>query len=230
MKRRLQFAMRNWSRGPFRGALPSVRPNRQSPGFDRIKSFSAVSASCGFVLLTTMLLLTAAGAKAVSIPGLIPLPGAVSYEYFGFNFAENIATSTTVGTLTYTGGPGCGGICTATTQLGTDPSASLNVNEVVFDNTAGGGVTAELGYYVEYMNPNQKTYSINLIAPDSLSITDGLSNAFAYLAIGPADGSPGTLNHFAATLCRRRIACVLAVRTFLSGASRPHRLPPTRCK
>jgi hypothetical protein len=39
MKRQLQLALRNLSRHPFRGAVSSVGPNRQSPGFDRIKSF-----------------------------------------------------------------------------------------------------------------------------------------------------------------------------------------------
>ena len=123
------------------------------------------------------------------------LPGAVSYEYFGFNFAENIATSTTVGTLTYSGGPGCGGTCIATTQLGSDPSVSLNVNEVVYENTGGGGAISELGYYVEYMN-TPGTYTVKIETPESLSIADGASGAFAFLAFGPADGEAGTFNPF----------------------------------
>jgi len=192
MKTQLQSAFRSWSRRPFRGAGPSVRPNRQSRGFDRIKTFSAISSSFGFVLLATMLLLNATGARA----GFIVLPGAVSYEYFGLNFAENIVTSSTVGTLTYTGGPGCGGICVATTQLGSDPSVSLNVNEVVFDNTSGGVAQSSLGYYVEYVNPTPGNYTVDLHAPESLSITDGKSNGSAYLAFGPAGGSAGTFGDF----------------------------------
>ena len=76
---------------------------------------------------------------------IVTLPNAVSYWYFGLNFANNIQTSTTVGTLDYNGQPGCGGTCTATTQLGTSPSDSATVNEVVYRNTSGGGVIAQLG-------------------------------------------------------------------------------------
>src|SRR5215216_4516881 len=77
----------------------------------------------------------------------VVLPDAVSYEYFGLNFAQNIVTSNAVGTLNYTGGPGCGGTCTATTQLGASPSVSATVNEVSFFSTGGGGVIVSLGYY-----------------------------------------------------------------------------------
>jgi hypothetical protein len=132
-----------------------------------------------------------------SLPtGVSFLADAVSYEYFGFNFVSNSVTSSTVGTLFYTGDPGCGGTCVATTQLGSDPSVSLNVNEVVYENTAGGGATSELGYYVEYQNPTPGTYAVTLHAPESLSIADGASNAFAYLAFGMADGAPATFNPF----------------------------------
>ena len=54
----------------------------------------------------------------------VVLPNALSYEYFGLNFANNILTSNTVGTLDYSGQSGCGGICSATTQLGASPSVS----------------------------------------------------------------------------------------------------------
>jgi hypothetical protein len=174
-----------------------MTPFRSAKGLvDRIKSFSPVSTPCSFVVLAAMVLLAAVGAKAVSISGLNPLPGAVSYESIGFNFVEYSLTSSTVGTLTYAGGLGCGGICTANTQLGPDPSASLNVNAVVFDNTCCGGATAELGYYVE-LAATPGLHTVNVDAPESISITDALSNAFAYLAFGPADGAPGTLNDFA---------------------------------
>src|SRR4029077_11870352 len=45
-----------------------------------------------------------------SASGVTVLPNAVSYEYFGLNFAINIATSSSVGTLNYTGDPGCGAL------------------------------------------------------------------------------------------------------------------------
>jgi len=118
------------------------------------------------------------------------LPDAVSYEYFGFNFANNIATSNSVGTLDYTGGPGCGGACTATTALG---SVSLNANEVVYQNTSGGFAQAELTYYVQYDNA-PGNYAVNLHANDALSVDSG-SRAQAYLAFGPAvppSSPPGT--------------------------------------
>jgi hypothetical protein len=124
-----------------------------------------------------------AGASGVTV-----LPNAVSYEYFGLNFAINIATSSSVGTLNYTGDPGCGGTCTATTSLGSDPSVSLNVNEVTFQNTSGGFAEAELGYYVEYVN-TPGTYTVVLHSGDTLSVP--FSPAFpsagqAYLGFGPA--------------------------------------------
>ena len=56
-------------------------------------------------------------AEAVTVsPGDI-LPGAVSEEYFGLNFAINIETSNTVGTLNYGGKPGCGGMREARCEL-----------------------------------------------------------------------------------------------------------------
>jgi len=121
------------------------------------------------------------------------LPDAVSYEYFGFNFAENIVTSNSVGTLDYTGGPGCGGTCTATTVLGSVSSVSLNANEVVYQNTSGGFAEAELTYYVQYNNA-PGNYAVNLNANDALSVDSG-SRAQAYLAFGPAvppSSPPGT--------------------------------------
>jgi hypothetical protein len=101
-------------------------------------------------------------ASAYAVP-VVVLPNAISFEYFGLNFANNIQTSNTVGTLNYTGQPGCNpaGTCSATTQLGASPSVSATVNEVVFQATSGGGVIARLGYYVEYLNA-AGTYSVNL--------------------------------------------------------------------
>ena len=134
------------------------------------------------------------------------LPDAVSYEYFGLNFAVNIQTSTGVGTLDYTGQPGCGGICTATTQLGSDPSVSATVNEVVYQNTSGGGVLASLGYYVEYLNA-AGTYTVNLNAVDSLSAPDG-ARISAYLGIGLAGSNTTSLNNFSGTKTLEEADCV----------------------
>ena len=122
------------------------------------------------------------------------LPNALSYEYFGLNFASNIQTSDTVGTLDYTGQPGCGGICTATTQLGSSPSVSATVNEVVYQFTGGGVVQASLAYYVEYLNA-PGTYTINLHAIGSLSAPDGASES-AHLIFGPAGPSTTSFNNF----------------------------------
>src|SRR5437899_11778228 len=72
-----------------------------------------------FALLISSALLMGASALPASAT---PLPNAVSYEYFGLNYANNIVTSNTVGTLDYTGLTGCGGTCSATTQLGSSPS------------------------------------------------------------------------------------------------------------
>lgn len=128
---------------------------------------------------------------------LVVVPNAISYETFGLNFAENIQSSTAVGTLDYTGFPGCGGSCIATTQLGTDPFVSLTVNEVVFEFTGGGGAESELGYYVEYVNPTPGTYTVTLHTAESLSLPDGISHASAYLAIGQSANAPGSFTDFA---------------------------------
>ena len=136
------------------------------------------------VFALALLVVDAHVAHAVSIPPTTPLPNAMSYEYFGFNYAENIATSTTVGTLTYTGKPGCGGICTATTTLGGDPTVSLNVSEVTYEGGSGGYAVADLSYYVEYNNA-PGNYAVNLHALDALAV-DSASQAQAYLGFGPA--------------------------------------------
>jgi hypothetical protein len=109
--------------------------------------------------------LTAGSAHA---GGLTILPDAISLEYFGLNFANNILTSQTIGTLDYGGHPGCGGICVATTALGASPSVSVQVNEVVYQATGGGAAQATLGYYVEYVN-TPGTYAVDLHASDLLS-------------------------------------------------------------
>ena len=135
-----------------------------------------------------------AGGPAHALPSPV-LPGPISYEYFGLNFLNNVVTSNTVGTLNYTGGPGCGGTCSATTSLGAAPYASLSVNEVVFDNTSGGGAIAKLGYYLEYVNA-PGIYNVNLHAISSLPASNIVSTAYAYLAFGPAGTVPGNFNDF----------------------------------
>lgn len=120
------------------------------------------------------------------------LPNAISYEYIGVIFADNVRTSTSIGTLTYTG-PGCGGLCSATTALGSDPSASATVDEVGYDNSGGGTATSNLGYYVEYVNA-PGTYQINLHAPDTLFT--GTASVSAYLEFGQASNSFGNFNNF----------------------------------
>lgn len=132
--------------------------------------------------------------RASGASGTVVLPGAVSFAYFGLNFADNIRTSNTVGTLDYSGHPGCGGVCSATTQLGASPSVSATVNEVEFEHTSGGGVLVDLGYYVEYLNA-PGTYTVNLHAIDSLSAPDG-SPIQAYLRFGLAGLSTSSLNNF----------------------------------
>jgi hypothetical protein len=124
------------------------------------------------------------------------LPDAVSYEYFGLNYAVNVATSSNVGVLNYTSGPGCGGVCTATTTLGSDPSVSLNVSEVTYQGAGGGYAEAELTYYVQYNN-TPGNYAVNLNASDSLPVLANGSpaQAQAYLAFGlavPPTSPPGT--------------------------------------
>ena len=134
-------------------------------------------------------------ASAVTVGPSTVLPNAVSYEYFGVNFAMNIQTSNTVGTLNYGGGPGCGGTCSATTQLGGSPSVSATMNEVEFDHTSGGIVQAKLGYYVAYLNA-PGTYNVNLHATDTLSAPDGAPMS-AGLAFGTAGLNPANFNNFA---------------------------------
>ena len=124
------------------------------------------------------------------------LPDAISYEYFGLNFASNIRESNTVGTLDYTGQPGCGGICRATTQLGVSPSISATVNEVLFAATGGGAVIAQLAYYVEYVDA-PGTYLIDLYAVNGLYAPDGASVS-AHVIFGPAGPTTTSLNNFAA--------------------------------
>ena len=139
----------------------------------------------------------ATSAQAVDIePGDV-LPDAVSYESFGLNFAINERSSNAVGTLDYSGQPGCGGLCVATTTLGTDPSASLTVNEVTYELTAGGNAEAALGYYVALLN-TPGTYAVDLHALDSFDITDGVY-AYTNLRIGIAGTETTSFNNFVST-------------------------------
>lgn len=128
------------------------------------------------------------------------LPDAVSYQYFGLNYAGNIKTSNLVGTLTYTGLPGCYTVCSATSLLGASPSVSATESETFFDiyQTGGGGVQSSLGYYMEFL-ATAGVYDITLHALDSLSAPDG-SAISASLRLGLAGSSTNSLNNFTSVL------------------------------
>lgn len=130
----------------------------------------------------------------------LALPGAVSYQYFGLNYANNIRISNAVGTLVYTGSPGCGLTCTASSQLGAKPSVSVTESEVLFDRfgTAGGQVQSSLGYYIEFLSA-PGTYNVNLNAIDSLRAVDG-SPISASLRFGLAGPSTSLFNNFSTVL------------------------------
>jgi hypothetical protein len=139
------------------------------------------------------LLLSGALAGSVQADGaVVVLPNAVSYENIGVIFFENDRSSDSIGTLTYTG-PGCGGLCSATTQLGSDPFVSATVDEVGYDNSGGGTASSNLGYYVEYQNA-PGTYSVDLHATDSLFT--GSASVSAYLEFGVAGNTPSEFNNF----------------------------------
>jgi hypothetical protein len=147
-------------------------------------------------------------ARAVSVaPGQV-LPSAISYEYFGLNYAPNIQTSNTVGTLDYTGGPGCGGTCLATTTLGSNPSVFATVNEVVFAAGSGGGVKAQLGYYVAYLNA-PGTYNVHVHATDNISVPAGdLTAVSAFLGFGKAGTNFANFNNFDGPRALEEADCV----------------------
>jgi hypothetical protein len=121
----------------------------------------------------------------------LTVPAAISYEYFGLNFQGNERTSNTFGTLNYTGGAGCGGVCTATTVVGRDPSETINVDEVAYEASGGGYVQAELEYYFV----PSASGTIYLHAGDTLTSERG-SSSQAYLAIGLAGPSDTAFNNF----------------------------------
>jgi len=124
------------------------------------------------------------GGAARALPPPIPLPPAFSYEYFGLNYAVNVQTSTTIGVLDYTGGPGCGGVCTASSALGNNPSVGIDVDEVT-DGASGGYVAADLSYYVALSGPgvvNGQSYNVVLTAHDAPG--GGVADAEAYIALG----------------------------------------------
>jgi hypothetical protein len=169
--------------------------NRPGRDFWPLRSFRKWVSIC---LSLAALVVGPKFAFAGGVSPTITLPGALSSEYFGLNYANNIATSATVGVLNYSGGPGCGGTCTATTELGADPTVSLNVNEVAFEGAGGGYAEAELAYYVEYYVPGGATtqsYPVTLSAVDTLDVFSG-STAQAYLGLGLAGTSTGDFNNF----------------------------------
>jgi hypothetical protein len=79
--------------------------------------------------------------------GTITPEDAVSYEYFGLNYLDNVQTSRALGTLNYSSGAGCGGTCQTTTSLGVDPSAKVWLDEVPFEGASGGYATAIVGFF-----------------------------------------------------------------------------------
>ena len=184
--------------------LGTLTPRRLTAPRRKVREISRTA----FLTLVAVSAILAAApeAAAVTIQGTIILPDAVSYEYFGLNVAENIQTSNTVGELNYTGGPGCGGVCTAITALGSDPSAAVQVNEVVFEATGGGYADADLSYYVEYVPPTPPPtpttlYNVDLHATDTFGANfaglSGLANGQVYIAFGPAGSEPTSLNNIA---------------------------------
>jgi hypothetical protein len=150
-----------------------------------------------FVLPIAAISAIAAASVANATPFVV-LPNAVSFESFGLNVQQNVVTSNSVGTLNYTGSPGCGGVCTASTALGSDPSVSLNVSEVVFNGDSGGGAIANLSYYVEYLNA-PGTYNVALHAANSFGSSFAINtnaNAQAYLAFGTPGANTAAVNNF----------------------------------
>jgi hypothetical protein len=161
------------------------------------------------------------------------VPGALSFEYFGLNYAENTVTSYSVGTLDYTGGPGCGGVCTASTAQGpggSDPTVSVTVNEVPYMGGGGGYAEAKLDYYVEYVNPTPGNYTVNLQESDSLNATYP-GSAQVYLEVGLAGSNPSGFGNFlgntpltyANTDCVNE--CALGVANYTSPAPFPSSVP-----
>lgn len=130
----------------------------------------------------------------------VVLPDAISYQYFGLNYANNILTSNTVGTLSYTGSPGCGSVCSATSQLGASPSVSATESEIIFDRyqTGGGEVKSSLGYYMEFLGA-PGALNVTLHALDSLSAADS-SQISASLRFGLAGPSTNSFNNFSSVL------------------------------
>jgi hypothetical protein len=178
----------------------------------------------GLVLALGAALACAAGTAQAA------LPSAVSYEYIGLNFAENIQTSSTIGTLNYDGGPGCGGVCTLTTALGADPSETIKVDEVVFEGTSGGSVDAQLGYYFEV--PGSGVTTVNLHSGESLT-SAGDSESQAYIAVGPAGSDYSSLNNFQSYLfqdtdCDK--SCTIGVANYTAPKPLPADQPLTITK
>jgi hypothetical protein len=133
------------------------------------------------------------GSATASIAGpATVLPNALSYEYIGIPYAY--AFTSVLGTLATSGQPGCGGVCSATTTLGADPTVSATVNEVEINNTAGGLVTADLAYFVEYVNA-PGTYAIDFHAPDTLH-TSGGQLVSTHLQFGQAGTATSDFNDF----------------------------------
>jgi hypothetical protein len=179
--------------------------------------------------------LGAGTAHAVSVTPTVILPGAISYQYFGFNFAENIETSSSVGVLDYGGQPGCGGTCVATTALGANPFVSLNVDEIAYEATGGGYAQAELSYSVEYVDPGAAAdtmVNVVLHANDSFSANiaayPGYAEGQTYIAIGAEGGEPGFISNFGSYIYQDTDCvnyCQEGVANYLSPAPIPANVP-----
>jgi len=116
--------------------------------------------------------------------GTITPEDAVSYEYFGLNYADNIQTSSVLGALNYSSGAGCGGACVATTSLGVDPSAAVLLDEVPFEGASGGYATAIVGFF--FVPSTSGTVSLHSAA--TLTANSGLDgpDSQAVVMVGQA--------------------------------------------
>ena len=179
-----------------------------------LRALSARTAK--FAPLIGVMALSAAGGAGAAPPPT-PLGPVSSFEYFGFNFADNVATSSTVGTLDYSGQPGCGATCTATTSLGADPSASVTATEIEYQSTGGGAAYAELEYFVQYNNA-PGSYDVTVDAHDLVSASGANNYAQAYLGLGQWGGSGYNVSFYMISSTDCTPSCRRGVGNYLTPA------------
>jgi hypothetical protein len=122
------------------------------------------------------------------------LPPAEAQMKISLVYGQTPATLDVIGVLNQSSSLGCGGLCTATTMLGTNPSETLQLDQTVVPGKLSGNFEeAELAYFIEVNGPPAGT-PLNVVLHASQDFSNNIEseggNAQVAIFIGPATTPP----------------------------------------